>query len=396
MTLREIADAIGIGEYKPFLDEIYEGMTFTDEPAVDLSLIDSLQQEWNLFDDYYQLVRAVGFQINGDELRSKWVKVTSAYALAAKTLEEAKQVPAPAFDGTVVTNLLPLYTMLPVIPVGIQTYLDHGFTHAEVKRLLMGYYAGMEIVHHRTGMPGVNKVYYNWLMTFAKARIYRTEGLQFELKQAPDQVTYLKNKRTGQVLPVMSKGMVHRSGEQILGSAGYEDEEGAFECVFTEDAEAYYGHGCFDSVIDTEVKAFPKSQWEVFLAPGGDCLSIHIPRGTDISDEALDASLAEGLRIARERFPEHNSKAVYGSSWILDPMLVKMVGEHSKIAQLQRRFVKYPQKSDGSAVFMFVFDGRPAKLEDLEETTSLHRKLKKLYLDGGFNHTYAGIIVSEG
>ena len=171
MTLREIADAIGIGEYKPFLDEIYENMTFTDEPAVDLSLIDSLQEEWNLFDDYYQLVRAVGFQINHDELRSKWVKVTAAYALAAKTLDEAKQVPAPAFDGTVVTNLLPLYTMLPVIPVGIRTYLDHGFTHAEVKRLVMGYHGGMEIVHHRTGMPGVNKTYYNWLMTFAKARI---------------------------------------------------------------------------------------------------------------------------------------------------------------------------------------------------------------------------------
>jgi hypothetical protein len=42
---------------------------------------------------------------------------------------------------------------------------------------------------------------------------------------------------------------------------------------------------------------------------------------------------------------------------------------------------------------MFVFNGRPENLEDLEETTSLHRKLKKVYLDGGYNHPYAGIIV---
>ena len=42
---------------------------------------------------------------------------------------------------------------------------------------------------------------------------------------------------------------------------------------------------------------------------------------------------------------------------------------------------------------MFVFNGRPENLADLEETTSLHRKLKKVYLDGGYNHPYAGIIV---
>ena len=395
MTLREIADAIGIGEYQPFLDELYENMTFTDAPAVDLSLIDSLQQEWNLFDDYYQLVRAIAVEVNNDEKRSVWVKLTAAHALA-HPLDLAKQVPAPAFDGTVITNMLPLYTMLPSIPVGIQTYLDHGFSHDELNRLLMGYHGGMEIVHHRTGIPGVNKTYYNWLMTFAKARIYRTDALQFELRQAPADATYLKNKTTGQVIPVISQGMVHRSGEQKLGSAGYEDEEGAFEAIFREDDQAYYGHGCFDNVIDTEEKAFPKTEWEIFLAPGGDCLSIHIPRGMDMSPAALDASLAEGLRMARERFPEHNSKAIYGSSWILDPSLIDMIGPQSKIAGLQARFVKYPQKSDGSAVFMFVFDGKPANLEDLEETTTLHRKLKKLYLEGGFNHTYAGIIVSEG
>ncbi|MBO5318164.1 MAG: hypothetical protein J6A74_06965 [Oscillospiraceae bacterium] len=395
MTLRQIADAIGIGEYQPFLDEIYENMTFTDEPAVDLSLIDRLQEEWNLFNDYYQLVRAVGFQINGDELRSKWVKVTATHALATP-LVEAKQVPAPAFDGTVVTNLLPLYTMLPVIPVGMQDYLDRGFTREEVTRLVRGYYDGMSIVHHRTGMPGVDKTYYNWLMTFAKSRIFRTEGLQFEMRKAPDQVVYLKNKQTGQVVPVMCSGMIHRSGRQILGSAGYEDAEGAFEGVFREDAQAFYGHGCFDGVIDTEEKAFPKAEWEVFLAPGGDCISIHIPRGTDISPAALDESLEEGCRIAAQRYPEHNGHAIYGSSWILDPGLEEMVGSHSNITRLQNRFVKYPQKSDGTSVFSFVFDGKPEKLEDLEETTSLHRKLKKLYLDGGYNHIYAGIIVNEG
>ena len=84
--------------------------------------------------------------------------------------------------------------------------------------------------------------------------------------------------------------------------------------------------------------------------------------------------------------------AIYASSWIIDPKLEELLGPQSKISAFLKLFVKYPKKADGSSVFMFVFDGKPEDLQDLEETTSLQRKLKRLYLDGGCIHTYAGII----
>lgn len=392
MSLREIANAIGVGEYTPALDEAYAAMRFTEEPAVDIGQIDSLQKEWNLFGDYYELVRAIGIQINADEVRAKWVKFSAKYVLEHDATD-AKKVPAPAFDGTVITNMLPLYTHLPSIPVGIADYLSRGFTREQVESLMSCYKSALSIVKHRTGLPGLNKTYYNWDINFTKCRIFKAEGLQFELRTIPDAVIYLKNKLSGQVLAVRESGIVHRTGIQMLGSEGYEDEEGAFEVSFREDEQAFYGHGVFDSRVDLEERAFQKSQWEVYLRPGDDCLSVHIPSGTDISKEAVERYISVAREMVRKHFPEHKGTSIFGSSWILDPKLQEFTGPNSKITAFQKMFVTYPQKVDGNGVFMFVFDGKPKDLNDLEENTSLQRKLKKLYLEGGHILPYAGIIV---
>lgn len=392
MELRQIADAIGIGNYTPELDEVYATLEHTDAPACDLALIDSLQEELDFFGEFYELARAVAIQINGDENRSTWIKNAIAYAKDRKT-EACKRIPVPKADGTVVTSMLPLYILLGLVPDGIAQYRRRGFPEEEVRRLMQSFKSSMRVVKRTTGMPGFNTVYFNWQLLFAKAVIFKAEGLQFELRQLPGNAAYIKNRRSGQVLTMMNRGMVHRSGLQMLGSAGFEDEEGAFEVSFREDEENFYGYPCLDHVIATTEQIFPKNEWEIFLRPGDDVLSIHIPRGCDISEEAVDRYFAAGFKIADERYPDYHCTALYGYSWILDPHLEEILGPQSKIAGFQRRFLKYPPKTDGTAAFMFVFNGRPANLQDLEETTSLHRKLKEVYLNGGYNHPYAGIIV---
>ena len=51
--------------------------------------------------------------------------------------------------------------------------------------------------------------------------------------------------------------------------------------------------------------------------------------------------------------------------------------------------------TSGAAVFSFVFVRKPANLEDLEENTSLQRKVKKMYLEGDCIHTFSGAIFVE-
>lgn len=392
MSLREVADAIGVGAYTPELDEVYASVAQTDAPACDLSVIDSLQKEMDFFGEFYELVRAIAIQINGDANRSAWIKNAIAYARDRKT-EACKKIPVPKADGTVVTSMLPLYILLGLVPSGIAEYRRRGFSEEEILKLMASFKGSIRVVKRTTGMPGLNTVYFNWQLLFAKAVIYKAEGLQFELRQLPGNAAYIKNKQTGRVLTMMNKGMVHRSGLQMLGSAGYEDADGAFEVSFREDEESFYGYPCENHVIAAVEQVFSKTEWEIFLRPGDDVLSIHIPRGCDISPEAVDRYFDAGFKVADERYPDYHCTALYGYSWILDPALEEILGPESKISKFLRRFIKYPPKTDGNAAFMFVFNGKPANLADLEETTSLHRKLKEVYLNGGYNHPYAGIIV---
>ena len=55
-------------------------------------------------------------------------------------------------------------------------------------------------------------------------------------------------------------------------------------------------------------------------------------------------------------------------------------------------FTCYPICDDATSIFSFVFDRKPENLEDLPEDTSLRRGLKKMYLEGRYNHIFAGMI----
>lgn len=393
MTLREIADSIGIGDYMSELDTIYASMPETDTPACDLDVIDKLQTEYNTFGQFYELVRAVAIQINGDKNRSAWIKTAAAFS-KDNTRELVNRIPVPTPDGTVVTSLLPLYILISMLPCAVEEYRRRGFSEKEIGLVMHRIWDGMRIVKKQTGMPGINKTYFTWQTLFAKAQIFELEeGLQFELKKVQEDVVYIRNKTTGQIIPVINQGMVHRNGLHMLGSIGFEDEDGAFEAAFREDDKNIYGHGCYDCKIDIEEKAYPKTEWEVYLRPGDDCLSFHIPEGADISLSSVIAQFEKGRRIAKERYPEHKGWDIFGSSWILDPTLNEIVKSESKIAQLMTLFARYPVKSDGASIFSFVFDNKPETLEDLPEDSSLRRGLKKMYLEGKYNHIYAGIVV---
>lgn len=392
MELYEIAQAVGIAKCPDFLMDIYHSLPADNIPACNLKLIDKLQTEFQLFGEFYDIVKQTAAEINQDKKRSAWIKTAVAY-VKDKSVADARRIPVPKADGTQITALLPLYILLPQIPMGIASYQRRGFSEAEIAELMKGYASGIRIVQDQTGMPGINWLYYYWLTLYAKAMIFNTEGLQFELRYAPDAAIYLKNKTDDQILMLATCGTYHRTGIQPLGSAGYEDSEGAFKADFAEDKTAYYGHAIVDSRVELERKSYLKADWECVLRPADQCLSLHIPKNADISPENMERAVASARKIVKERYPEHTGMSVFGSSWILDPKLKEILGEQSKISQLINMFHKYPQKCGGTGVFGYVFPKNYESLETLPENTSLQRKLKQHYLDGNYIYDYAGFIL---
>lgn len=391
MTLREIADKLGIEKYPAVLEEVYASLPEEDGPVCDVALIDSLQQEYELFGKYYEIVREAAEKIEADPVRRAWVRVGQKRSMG-QSVTVGRSIPFNYEDDSLEGRMMPLMVLLPQIPEGIRLYREKGFPEEEVQKRIGAYKGGIATVEFRTGKPGLNKLYYNWLNLFVRAVIFSVGGLQFELKEAPALAVFLRNKETGEGIAVMNKGIAHRDG-QILGSAGYEDEEGAFQLEFRETEEAYIGHPVVNFLISHEETVFPKSRWECCVRPGDQVLALHIPKGADISTEALGKAIEAARAIVRDKYPQFADNGVHGISWLLDPKLRELLGENSKITGLQKRFVLYPMKSSGQDIFSYVFGKKPEKLEDLAEDTSLQRKLKKLYLDGEFIHNYAGIIL---
>lgn len=391
MTLREVADACGIVAYPKELEAVYASLPQDGKPACDLELIDQLQKDYDAFEEFYDLVRELAVQINADPCRSAWIKTTVAFEKASNVVN-ARKVPVPKPDGTQLTAMLPLYTLIPQIPGGMESYRQRGLDeNMAVCVAKLG--ATIRLVKSYTGMAGIDWLYHYWRILYVKAAIFNTEGLQFELRKLPDAAIYLKSKQTGEFMMIATSGTFHRSGVQVLGSVDYKDPEGAFDADFAEDDDNYYGHAIVNSKVDPERKAYSKAVWDCFLRPGQDCLAIHIPHGANVSPEAMERAVKSAREIVARCYPEHQGTSVFGSSWILDPKLAELLGPDSKITKLLEMFWKYPQKCDGTSLYGYVFPKTCKNLESLPEDTSLQRKIKKLYLDGEHIHTFAGVIL---
>lgn len=391
MTLSQAATRIGISQYPAEMDRVWEAVKANLQPACDLQVIEELQRQYDLFGKFYTDVVETANEINEDDAYSLWVKTAAAYGKTA-TLKQLKEIPVPPVQDSKELDYLPLQILICLIPESIAQYTKRFFSEEEIRSLLNSYKESLEIMQTLQGRPGYNEVYYRWQCIYAKACLFETEGMEFELFQLPDSAIYLKNNESGEVVAVFTEGLFHASAMQMVGSRGYEDAEGAFSVTFEEDEENYYGHRSLTQKADRVKSTFPKSQWTCLAKPGDDCLSIHIPSGADISPAKMDKAIASARAILKQRYPEHGGAMIYGASWILDPVLEEFLKESSNILRFAHRFVRYPRKSDGTHAFNLIFQKHYDDYNLLPENTSLERGLKKLFLSGKYIYFYHGII----
>ncbi|MBO5836852.1 MAG: hypothetical protein J6Q92_03065 [Oscillospiraceae bacterium] len=391
MTLSQIAARLSIAQYPEGMDRVYETIKEDLKPACDLQVIEKLQKDYDLFGQFYDDVVQTAKTINEDAALNLWVRTAVAYGKQC-SLEQLKEIPVPAVQDSKALDYLPVQILIGLIPDSIAQYTKRGFSAGEIQSLLDSYKRSLGIMQRLQGRPGYNTVYFRWQSIFAKACIYETDGMQFELFRLPDSAVYLKNIQSGEIVAVFTEGLFHASAMQMVGSKGYEDDTDAFAVSFEEDAENYYGHRSLTQKADRVKSTFPKSQWTCLAKPGDDCLSIHIPSGADISPATMDRAIASARKILKERFPEHGSAMIYAASWLLDPVLDSFLKESSNILQFAHRFVRYPRKSDGTHAFNLIFQKHYDDYNLLPENSSLERGLKKLYLSGRYIYFYHGII----
>ena len=392
MEMKEIARQLGVETYPEILNTICQNLD--DTPACDLGLIANAQALYKAFGTHYDYVVEGAKQINADPVYSAWVKTVHAY-LADESLGSYRDLPVLPLNGTPKQDLAMLMTMIPFIPSAAATYAKGGFSEEEIAGYMQAYSHNLNSTLNRTGFVGLDKTYFMWLHHFAFAEIFRVHGIQFEFTKLNKNGAYLKNKNTGKVQPVMANGLIHHSGEKLVGAGGYEDETGAYQGELTETEDSFIAYAVVNCVAEKEKTEFPKTEWELIGKPGDKCLAMHLPRGSDIREENVRRACAAAFAVVEKSYPAYVGVPVQCASWLLDPGIEKLVGSDSNVVRFGKLFARILSKSPGRAADSFVFPGKPVADADLPEDTRLQRALKQHYLNGGYTYGTTGILVLD-
>ena len=111
---------------------------------------------------------------------------------------------------------------------------------------------------------------------------------------------------------------------------------------------------------------------------------LHIPADADLSDGAVDASLAEARAFFCKYFPAFADAEHVCESWMLSPALGEILPETSRVRRFSERFSVVFREEDSPAFRDWIFPSAvTAPVEELPEETSLQRAVKRHLLAGG-------------
>ncbi len=272
--------------------------------------------------------------------------------------------------------LFPLFCLLPTIRDTYRCLKDRKVPEDIIAATLGQYEACVFIYKKRYDRLGLNRRYFDWLQHYVDCEILNINSLRFERMTLKDPVCLLEQRG---------------SGTQFLvyGSAAKENGPGNTGPITGKRVTP-------DGQLFEQKEHFPDKDYRTLIQPGDACLSVHIPDEGDFSESACEESYRRALDVFGSCFPELKIKGFHCESWMLSPQLEDYLSPGSNILSFSGRYLKYPVRSKGEDVLNFVFLMKYSSYDDLAENTSLQRKLKKLYQQGGRLYEYGGLRYAAG
>lgn len=394
MTLKELAESLGVTTYPEKLEEIYLELPEDDGAIYDREYIIGLQEKYNLLGPYLDLVLSGAEEIKAKPNLLTWARLGAEYVKRVGCYE-SRQMKIPTSDGSLAMDMLPVLILLSAVPDAAKLYEARGFSEAQICKNLDNIRINLWVREITLGRPMLDQGLFGWLTLYMKALIFDHKAFNFQPNNWGIQALVLKNKESGEHEMIMLETKAHKSG-LIFGSAGCEDEEGSFVTTFVETADVYVAHRAVNGRIQPKATVFPKSEWECVLRPGDDTVGLHIPRKTNLDHEYVGESLKEGLELTKKYYPEFSPKYIICSSWLMEPAIVDILGPDAKLSKFTSRFLKYPRKdTSGAGCLGYVWPGNHGPVESYEENTSLQRGIKQRMLDGGHVLAFSGVIVDK-
>ena len=275
--------------------------------------------------------------------------------------------------------------------------VKRGFSQERIDYVMQLY--GSTVSNYKSrneGRPGA--MAWRYYQRAIDGRLLNMGRLQIDLyTKASDRAVVFEN-RKGEIVHLATNARFHREG-YALGSKNYTDEEGAFDTVIEESADAYIGHP-YDEYgrAKCEKVTLPKNEWKKIITPDDYMVGLHIPSKGRLTPELVDESLADTKEFLAKHFPEFEYRGFKCHSWLIDRQLVDLLGEESNISKFSNRFHRISVKNNGKGVFSFVYhipETKEPAIEELPENTTLERRLKEHFRSGGAIYEVDGFILKD-
>ena len=290
----------------------------------------------------------------------------------------------------------PFFAFLCLVPMIENTHRvlsDMGIDKDIISATVRQYEECVFIYSRRFDRLGMNKKYFDWLQHYVDCEILNINRLRFEIYRLTEPLYMLRNTESGEDVLVMGEGEFNSDG---LYSDTPPKKELAFTASFTENDTEYIAFPVSEGGrAEGNPRSYSKDRYKVIIKKGDYVLSVHIPVEGELSHEATRESYKRANEVFAKFFPEIDFKGFCCHSWMMSPELSLYMKEGSRVLGFASQYKRFPIHTEGEDVLNFVFYLKFKTYEDLAEDTSLQRKLKRLYLDGGRLYEYGGIFARD-
>ncbi len=307
--------------------------------------------------------------------------------LKTRDRELLKRTSVPrAEDKNELYDTLPLFALLAEIPAMWAEHKKRGIPEDVQRDTANMFENQVQDFIDLNGHLGI-KGYFFWMLRFLNLYILRVGRFNLEYTTFHASYDVFETKDGLRLMP--TEGRFHRSG-QVLGSAGCEDEDGAFDATLTETEDAYIGYLAEGGTCKNQKITLKKSECKKLLSKGDAVISVHIPSGGPMTDEITENDLSRGGQIIEKCIGE--VKAFICESWLLDPQIPKLLGKETNLTRFGARYERVPIKSSGTGVYDYVFlCPKSTPVAELPEKTSFAKAVKAHMLAGGYIYGSIGV-----
>ncbi|OGV52915.1 MAG: hypothetical protein A2X49_09965 [Lentisphaerae bacterium GWF2_52_8] len=246
------------------------------------------------------------------------------------------------------------------------------------------------------GTIGLSRRILSWLFGHFSADLYRLGRLQFcPLGKFNYAFRIYRNKKNKRVLALAEDG----TSVDAAGFLTQKDEEPAWKASLSITEKEIRGFPTDpQGLISREPICLDASEWTEAIAKGAAVLDVHIPEGEALSVEACRDSFEKALRFFLEHYPELDFKAFTCTSWLFDPVFLKILKPSSNILSFYKEFycVPYHHGICTNETLRRVFGKDRERLDEAPKDTSMKKAIFEHYKNGGvFRESGAFILMDE-